>query len=222
LAVPVPVRHGRPSSLFPWPWSINSWIEGQRWFDAPPSNLEQAAGDVGRFLAAVHQPAPVDAPRNRYRGVPLADRTALTVEALQTLSSDPTIDIAGAREVWTKGLDAPRWEGEPLWLHGDMHPLNVLVHDDRLVAVIDFGDITAGDPACDLVVAWMALPVAHHATFRAALGPYAQGSGGDALWRRGRGWAVSIAVSILSSAGSDPTFRALGEATLSRALADTV
>ena len=47
------------------------------------------------------------------------------------------------------------WSGPPVWIHGDLHPCNLLVTDGRLSAVLDFGNLTAGDPATDLSVAWM-------------------------------------------------------------------
>jgi aminoglycoside phosphotransferase (APT) family kinase protein len=219
LTTPVPVRIGQPSTVFPWPWSIVAWIDGDRWFDQPPSDMVGAARDVGNFLAAMHQPAPIDAPTNAFRGVPIEERRDLTMNAFATLRNE--VDVGAMRVIWDDAVMAPPWDGPPLWLHGDMHPLNLLVHNDRVAAVIDFGDITAGDPASDLVIAWMALPLDAHPVFRDALGMHARGEHGDALWRRARGWAVSIAVSILASAGSDPTFRALGSQTLSTVLADT-
>ena len=44
-----------------------------------------------------------------------------------------------------------------VWIHGDLHPGNLLVRDGRLSGVLDFGDVTAGDPATDLSVGWMLL-----------------------------------------------------------------
>jgi aminoglycoside phosphotransferase (APT) family kinase protein len=43
--------------------------------------------------------------------------------------------------------DGLAYEGPPLWLHGDLHPANLLVSRGRITGVIDFGDITSGDPA---------------------------------------------------------------------------
>jgi aminoglycoside phosphotransferase (APT) family kinase protein len=52
----------------------------------------------------------------------------------------------------------PRWAEPPVWVHGDLHPANILVQRGRISGVIDFGDLTAGDPAADLSVGWMLLP----------------------------------------------------------------
>jgi len=52
--------------------------------------------------------------------------------------------------------------------------VNILVDDGQVSGVIDFGDMTAGDPAGDLSVAWMLLPLDCHASFWSAY----QASGG--------------------------------------------
>ena len=72
-----------------------------------------------------------------------------------------------------------RWSGPPLWLHGDLHPANILVDaTGHLRAVLDFGDLTAGDPATDLAVAWLAFEPEARAAFRRA------GDRGDGHRRR--------------------------------------
>src|SRR5438105_1873804 len=75
LPVPAPVRVGMPSALYPWRWSICRWLPGTIAAITPPDDLEKAAEVMGRFVAAVRQPAPADAPGNQYRGGPLADRS---------------------------------------------------------------------------------------------------------------------------------------------------
>lgn len=44
-----------------------------------------------------------------------------------------------AQEILSKAVAAPVWHGEPTWLHGDLHPANVIVRDGTLAGVIDFG-----------------------------------------------------------------------------------
>jgi uncharacterized protein with GYD domain len=83
---------------------------------------------------------------------------------------------------WDAALAAPGYDGPPLWLHGDLHPANILVNDGQVSGVIDFGDITAGDPASDLSVAWMLLPPGCHASFWSAY----QAAGGSPAWGSGR------------------------------------
>ncbi len=112
-------------------------------------------------------------------------------------------------------LETPPWTGRPIWLHGDLHPANMLVHDGRLSAVIDFGDLTAGDPATDLSVAWMLLPPALRPHFRAAAGEI-----DDATWSRARAWALALALAYLANSADNAPFETLGRRTLAAVLAE--
>ena len=99
-------------------------------------------------------------------GVPLANRTPSVLECLRQLGE--LVQTARITRLWEETVSAVPWSGRPVWLHGDLHPGNLVVRGNRLAAVIDFGDLTAGDPATDLSVAWSALPPEVRPTFRAA------------------------------------------------------
>lgn len=212
LRVPTPVRHGQPSGRFPWPWTIASWVPGRPSAEDPPADGWRAAVDLGRFLAALHVPAPPDAPRNPYRGVPLTERDAAVRGRLVEL--DGVIDVEAVTAVWDAAVALPHRSGPPVWIHGDLHPLNVIVDGGHITGVIDFGDITAGDPATDLAVAWMLLPPATHGTFRAAVGI------DDATWGRGQGWAVALGLAYLAMSAGNPTMAMIGRRTLDAVVAD--
>jgi aminoglycoside phosphotransferase (APT) family kinase protein len=79
-----------------------------------------------------------------------------------------------------------------VWIHGDLDSRNLLALDGRLSAVIDWGSLGVGDPACDVMVAWKVLSADSRDIFRTAL------SIDDATWARGRGWALSQALGALS------------------------
>lgn len=211
LPTPVPVRFGMPTAGYPWAWSVCPWLPGVEIERAPPDDWEAAAEQLGAFLRAMHQPAPADAPRNPYRGVPLADRVPALVDGLDRLDS-AGLDFVALSDRWSTALAADLWAGPPLWLHGDVHPLNLLVDKGRLSAVIDFGDLTAGDPASDLAVVWMLLPPDVWSSFRAA-----HGGIDDALWARARGWAIALGVAL---ANGDDRIAAIGRRTLAAVLAD--
>ena len=173
----------------------------------------QAATILGAFVAAMHQPAPDNAPANPFRGVPLRDRAALVLERIETL--DDMIDAPSTRTYWDDLLATPDWSGPPLWLHGDLHPLNVLVEHGRPSAVIDFGDLTAGDPATDLSVAWMMFTSETRRRFRDAAGDV-----DDDTWRRARGWALALALAYLESSADVPLLARVGMRTLEAVLTD--
>jgi aminoglycoside phosphotransferase (APT) family kinase protein len=195
VPVPVPVAVGAPAGSYPWPWSINPWLPGRPAAAVPVAARVTFAADLARCLAALHVPAPPDAPQNAFRGVPLVSRAAAVRERLR----GPLLAL------WESLLETPPWTGPPVWLHADPHPANLLVGDDgRLAALIDFGDLTAGDPATDLAAAWMVFDPAGRAAFRAAY------PASDATWRRARGWALSIGSAIAAGSADNPAMAAIG------------
>ena len=212
MDAPIPLRIGVPGAAYPWPWSLCRWIDGRPALERQPDDAKRAAQELGGFLSMLHVRAPVSAPENPYRGVPLADRVAGFESSLDH-ATDLT-DVDRLRSAWSEVLETPPWTGPPLWLHGDMHPLNLLVHDGRFSGVIDFGDLTSGDPASDLAVAWMLWPddPGARAVFRNVL-PH-----DDATWERARGWALALGLVIAVNAADRPTFGAMALRTIDAAL----
>ena len=216
LPVPAPLRVGRPGSGFPWSWSVVPWFPGQSALLAPPRDLATMAVALGRFLRALHQPALENAPQNPWRGVPLAARAETTQANLQQL--DGLVDRDAVLGLWERVLSTPAWPGPPLWIHGDLHPGNLLVSGGRLSAVIDFGDLAAGDPATDLSVAWMLPPSARQTFFTSAreeLDPL-----DDDTLMRARGWALALGLAYLANSRDNEAMSALGWATIDNVLSD--
>lgn len=207
LPVPAPVRVGRPGCGYPWSWSVVPYLPGRVAAETPPADLGAAATGLGKFLAALHVPAPADAPGHTSRGIPLAGRTEGVMAQLGELAG--RVDQDAALRVWRAATAVPEWTGPPRWLHGDLHPANVLVDGGRLSAVIDFGDLTAGDPATDLAVAWMMFPAVHRDTFRRAYG-----RAGGATWARARGWALALGLVFVSFSADNPLMAGIGRRTL--------
>lgn len=186
LPVPVaaPVRAGTPCDdpPYPFPWSVCRWIDGVTALDAGPP----PADDLVPFLAALHRPAPPDAPINPVRGIPLAERHDRVLAHLDAVGD--AVDRVALRRLWDELRELPPWPGPPCWLHGDLHLGNLVVDGrGRLAGVIDFGDLCAGDPATDLAVAWMLADPAGPS--RSPL----RADHDDATWGRARGWALTLA-----------------------------
>jgi aminoglycoside phosphotransferase (APT) family kinase protein len=211
LPVPAPIRIGQPDLDYPWEWSIVPLLPGQIAWRNLPADAEDAAVRLGGFLAALHAAAVPEAPVNPFRGIPLAGRAEADARNLAAVRDQ--VDHDAAMCVWQAALNAPRWAERPVWVHGDLHPANILVHDGQVSGVVDFGDITAGDPATDLAVMWMLLPAESHTTFRQAYG------GADAdLWTRARGWALVLSLAFLAHSADNPLIAAIGRHTLTTAL----
>jgi aminoglycoside phosphotransferase (APT) family kinase protein len=216
LPVPAPVRVGHAALGYPWPWSIVPFLPGRVAAGTPPADPRQAAVSLGGFLGALHSPAPSDAPVNPFRGVPLAERHKVFMENVDAVGDG--LDRAAVLGQWEVAVATPRWDGPPVWLHGDLHPANVLVHDGRVSGVIDFGDITSGDPAIDLAIAWMLLPAGHHGAFRDAYGAANAHGVDEHTWARVRGWALVLSMVFLAHSADNPQLLQVGRRTMTALL----
>jgi aminoglycoside phosphotransferase (APT) family kinase protein len=215
LPIPCPERTGVPACGYPYPWSVVPYLPGVPAAQASSLDPAAAAAAVGGFLGALHVPAPADAPANPFRGVPLAERAGTFAANLALTGGQ--VDRDAVLRAWVAALTAPGYDGPPVWLHGDLHPANILVNDGQVSGVIDFGDITAGDPASDLSVAWMLLPPSGHAIFWSAY-LAAGGRADDAVRARARGWALNLAIVFLAHSQDNPVLRQVGRRTLSTVL----
>lgn len=224
LPVPVPQRLGEPSERFPRPWIVTTWVPGTPADLAPVKRGAQAADSLAVFLTALHRPAPEGAPAGRGRGGPLADYVEGFAQQLASATEMGLVpDPDAIRAVWEDALAAPEWTGPKLWLHADLHPANVLTADGTICGVIDFGDLCAGDPACDLAAAWILLPDGAVDRFYDACRPAPD----PASRRRARGWAVLRALSgmligeagVHGRPGGKPTWGPPAQASLRRLVA---
>jgi aminoglycoside phosphotransferase (APT) family kinase protein len=210
LPTPAPLRIGAPACGYPWSWSIVPWLPGEA-ADVAVVRPDQADA-LARFLRALHAPAPAEAPRNPHRGVPLAVRAEATTERIERLERTTDAIAPSVRRCWRDALVAP-FDAPPTWIHGDLHPRNVLVREGRLSGIIDWGDIAQGDRATDLATVWMLLREAS-ARERVIAGlPEVS----PATWIRARGWAVFFGVVLLDTGlVNDPRHARLGRRVLTQ------
>lgn len=214
LPIPIaaPVRMGRPSSMYPWSWSVCPWFEGDVAADVVLSDPVADAERLGAFVAALHQPAPPDAPVNPYRGQPIAELRPRVVANVELLGSH--VDGPSVLASFERLAAVDDWSGEPLWLHGDLHSANMVVCDGSICAVLDFGDITSGDPAVDLAFAWMLFDDDARSVLRTAAGGI-----DDATWSRAQAWAVHFALLYLLNSADNERFARMGRSLLAAVLA---
>jgi aminoglycoside phosphotransferase (APT) family kinase protein len=185
LQIPVPIAIGEPTSSYPWKWSICRWIEGETPVPEVVADSNGFAAGVAGFLVALQRIDPTGGPslgpHNFYRGGPLATYDAEVREAIGIL--ERRIDTKAATAIWEAALRTA-WDHSPVWIHGDMSVGNLLSQDGQLRAVIDFGMLGVGDPACDLSIAWTLFRGRSREVFRAML-PLDSGT-----WIRGRAWTL--------------------------------
>ncbi len=207
VPVPAPVRVGRPGAGFPWSWSVVPWLAGTPTDELTAADRDAWAEELAAALAALHRPAPAEAPANPFRGVPLAARDEVVAARL---AAHPARDVLLA--AWRAGVAVPAWHGPAVWLHGDPHPANLLAAGGRLAAILDFGDVTAGDPASDLGAAWATFTSAGRARFWEA---YAAASSLSparlaALQVRARAWAAALVPPYTAHPDEHPALAAAG------------
>jgi aminoglycoside phosphotransferase (APT) family kinase protein len=200
LAVPAPVRTGEPGHDYPWKWSIVPWFGGANAEDAALRDPFEAATSLGWFVRALNVPAPDGYPFNPYRAVPLAGE----------------VDAPRITGVWDDLCATPAYVGPPLWIHGDLHPANVVVCDGVITAVVDFGDISAFDRSVDLAGGIMLFDGGALETFRSAAGA----DDDDDLWRRAYGWALVHSLACLANSADNVQINAIGRRTLAAVIRD--
>lgn len=190
LAIPVPVAMGRGGHGYPYDWSVSEWLPGSD-LNAADADLVQAAEDLASFVVALRRIDTAGAPvrPTGSRGSPLAELDDAVRRSIADLGD--RIDGMAATRSWHESLEAATWSNDEVWVHGDLLPGNLLVVDGRLSAVIDFGGLNVGDPACDLLAAWNVFDGQSRARYRSELGV------DDDSWLRGRGWALAQAAMAL-------------------------
>ncbi|TDE99181.1 aminoglycoside phosphotransferase family protein [Occultella glacieicola] len=191
LRVPEQVGLGEPAEGFAHVWSVCTWLHGASSAHRAPTDPVRAAHDLAEFVTALRGIDTADAHERRpgWRGGPLAESDDGFRAALTQLGD--RIDATAALASWDESLAADVWAEPEVWVHGDLLPGNLIAVDGRLDAVIDWGALNVGDPACDLQPAWSVFGGESRRAYRDALGV------DDASWLRGRGWALAQAVIAL-------------------------
>ena len=203
LPVPEPLAIGAPSEDYPWRWLVSRWIDGEVAEPERVIDMARFARDLANLLTALHGVYAEDGPRpgahSFYRGGPLASYDAETRKAVAALGS--SIDAAAVLEVWDRSL-ASTWQRPPVWVHGDVSVGNLLMQRGQLCAVIDFGNLAVGDPACDLAMNWTVFTAEAREAFRDELPLDAD------TWARGRGWVLWKALILASGLSSSNAYEA--------------
>jgi aminoglycoside phosphotransferase (APT) family kinase protein len=195
LPIPVPLAVGKPAFGYRWDWSVSTWLPGETATVKGLADPHRTASELAEFLTALQHALPVESdapnPHDEVTGVSLAKRDHATRAAIAALQD--TFDARAMTAVWDAALRAPAWDRAAVWFHGDLHLGNLLVGGGHLSAVIDFAGFGAGDPACDMVIAWNLLSAETRPVFRAAL------QVDDATWTRAQGWALATGLNAYAS-----------------------
>ncbi len=170
---------------YPWKWSVYGWLAGETAASGHIADLCKFAVDLAKFLKAFQSidstGGPLPGLHSFYRGGSLMTYDAEVRQALATLEGK--INVRAATQVWDTALETA-WNGKPVWVHGDISAGNLLVQKGFLSAVIDFGQLAVGDPACDLVITWTFFNGESRKVFQDEL------LLDEGTWARGRAWTL--------------------------------
>lgn len=191
LPIPQPVAMGEPGEGYPWNWSVYRWLPGEVASQESVAGFNTLAADLAGFLRTLQGIDPTDGPKRKLRGGTLELWRPQAEEALARLADTRQINAEAATAIWHTAVEAP-FEAEPVWFHGDLAAGNLLIENGKLSAVIDFGGLGVGDPACDMTIAWTLLDAPSRRVFRKEVGVR------DAIWNRGRGWALWKGMIVVS------------------------
>lgn len=194
LEIPTPLAMGKPGCGFPWKWSIYRWIDGNSAQISNIADLCEFAKSLARFLLDLEKidstGGPLPGRHSFHRGGSLSIYDGDTRKAIAALNGK--IDDRRAIEIWETALKTS-WNQSFVWVHGDLSIENLLVRYGKLHAVIDFGQLTIGDPACDLVITWTFFQGKSREIFRSMF-PFDRGT-----WARARAWTLWKA--LITAAG---------------------
>lgn len=187
LSIPAPIKMGTPSKSYPYPFSIYNWLEGVsiNLLVLDKDCLEKLALDLAKFLkelqSITHVEGPAPGQHNWWRGDHVSVYDTGARKQISELSA--IIDQTKAIKLWDQACKT-KWNKSPVWIHGDFAIGNMLLKENKLSAIIDFGGMALGDPACDLVIAWTFLKEKSRDLFF-------QGMDLDEdTWLRAKAWAL--------------------------------
>ena len=194
IQIPSPKKVGAPTNAYPWSWTIVPFFDGH-------SALEKSLDEPEikrfvQFLKKLHHINPEGVPENPYRNVPLSEKSKSVARKNEHLESG-SMEI---KNLWEQTILEPI-DCKPSLIHGDLHPDNIIINNGKIEAVIDWGDITKGDPATDLASLWMLIedPGIRDIAFE-------KYGASDSTILRSKGWAIFYGINFLTI----PKYKALG------------
>jgi aminoglycoside phosphotransferase (APT) family kinase protein len=183
--ITTPLVLGLPCEDYPWHWSINKWIEGEASSIDSIKDMNHFAAQLATFLNELHKVdatgGPLAGEHNFYRGGALSAYDQEMRAAILLIQNPQDKNLI--EQLWSDAVSSS-WQERPVWVHGDLAVGNVLVKQGALNAIIDFGQLAIGDPACDLAITWNLFTGASRDRFKTSL------SLDRDTWIRALGWTL--------------------------------
>ncbi|GHU24323.1 phosphotransferase [Spirochaetia bacterium] len=188
IEIPEPIKLGEPDTLYPFNWAIYKWIDGEPYDNNKIVNSQIIVSELVNFIKELHAIDLLDdAPKAGRK--PLLELNTMTIETLN--DSKEEIEYTKVIKTWEKLVNTPVWDKKPVWIHADLLKSNILVKNNRVAAVIDFGGAGIGDPAFDIIPAWAIFDSKNRYIFRKLLNV------NDTVWHRACAYALHQAALII-------------------------
>lgn len=191
IKLPVPVKIGSSTTNYPWLWTIVPFFRGTSVLG--DSLKEPEIKRLTAFLKKLHQIDSDHAPENPFRSVSLSKRSPDVNKRIEKLETNGFQIPDQIKQLWESAINESI-DLKHCLIHGDLHPDNIIVNNKKIEAIIDWGDITKGDPATDLASFWMLI---ENPDLRATA--FTEYGASEATVNRSKGWAVFFAVIFLLS-----------------------
>jgi aminoglycoside phosphotransferase (APT) family kinase protein len=199
VRVPEVVAIGEADDIYPWKWSVLRWLDGSPWQLDDLTDPVAAAELLAEMVAVLRSLDPRSLPCGKPDGRPplhaLDEYVRAAVDGARHLIDGDTFLAA-----WEDAIAVSGFDGKPPLCHGDLLAGNVLVHEGRLHAVIDWAGTCRADPARELMAAWTLFAGQSRAAFRRRL------EADDLTWRRAKGWALTRIFNVAYYENSNPVF----------------
>jgi aminoglycoside phosphotransferase (APT) family kinase protein len=181
IEIPHPIHLGIPNSLYPFHWAIYNWIDGDCFDNNKIINFQEIISELANFIQELHSVDLLEhAPKAGRK--PLADLNIMTIDALN--NSKHEIDHKKAIKIWDYLVNTPVWDHKAVWIHADLLKSNILIKNNHISGIIDFGSAGVGDPAFDLIPAWSLFTIENRIIFKEKL------KINDIIWNRACAYAL--------------------------------
>lgn len=196
IRIPQIVHVGEPADLYPYQWTIGKWIEGVSTnFLIDSIDLSQFAFQLASELKSFKEIYfdsidMIPSQDNWWRGGDLRIYHGEVIDSLKILGN--SVDGDRINKIFSQAL-ASKWQGNGIFVHGDIALGNSIYKDNALFGLIDFGTMVIGDPACDLMIAYTVFEGSSRKIFQDTV-QYDKDT-----WMRAMGWTLWKAVIELAA-----------------------
>jgi len=188
ITIPQIIGLGKPNVLYPCHWAIYNWINGNYYDNNKITYFKDIVLELVNFINELHSINLLENAPKAGRKL-LVELNSLTIENLN--NSKDEIEYRKAIKICEILINTPLWNNKPVWIHADLLKPNILIDNNHILGIIDFGSSGIGDPAFDIIPAWAVFNKENRNIFRNKLNVC------DDIWNRACAYALHQAALII-------------------------